>query len=348
MLQHRTQADVYSILQQARDHIVDLAAEVGIDGEAVLADLPAPGQLWYGPTVPVHTRRSRGHCSVLFHINRSISGQEWPLLRFQTFKNGGEVRTFHGLQWLLQNKDCHQMKPTQSTIFIRREVNETLERLQAEERLARFRQVHHEFTKSQPLTTSAQWLQHRLCGEATANLCERVEIRQLGSRLLAPLETPSGALTGYQSIVPGVAGDQKRFLLAHSGVLKGSFVRIRAMDSVAEEAVLICEGIATALSLALVWPGEIRAALTSSNLAAVRAGLKGRAVFAHDMDVYKPKVGNVGRKAACEAMRKDDLLLTPHFHYDDIEQQPTDFNDVLALYGLDELYRQSRCSYGRS
>lgn len=345
MSQYHTHAEDYPILQQAREHIVLLAAEVGIDGEAVLANLPAPGQLWFGQSVPVHACRFRGQCSVLFYLNRSVSGQEWPLIRFHTFKHGGEVRVFHGLDWLIQSKDCKQMTPAQKHIFIRSGDNESLVRLQAEKRLARFRQFYHEFTISNPLTTATEWLQKRLCGEATASLCERVEIRQLDGRILAPVETSAGVLTGFQSIVHGDTGDQKRFLLAHSGLLKGSFVRIRASDSVAGDAVIICEGVATALSLALVWSGEIRAALTATNLTAVRASVKGRAIFAHDMDVFKPNVGNVGWKAACEAMRKDDLLLTPHFHFDDLGLHPTDFNDVLSLYGIDELYRQSRYCY---
>lgn len=346
MNQQSVRTDSCSILKQAYQDIVRLAAEVGIDGCEVLANLPAPGQLWHGASVPVVSASYRGSCSVLFHINSTASGQEWPLLRFHTFKQGGDARTFHGLQWLLKNSNSRLSKPVNACqISIRTDVTDTLHRLQAEKRLKRFRLVHCDFMQSAPLTIDSAWLTHRLCGEATTTLCQRVGLRQGDGRLLAPLETVSGVLTGFQSIVPTVMGDQKRFLVAHSGLLTGSFFRIRPSDPDAESAVMICEGVATALSLALVWQGEIRAALTASNLGAVRSGIEGRAIFAHDMDIYKPAVGNVGLAAACQALRAGDLLLTPKFNLYDLELQPTDFNDVLNLYGIDELYRQSRCNY---
>lgn len=344
-MQQPNPSDVYQILQLARSQIVRLAAEVGIDGDAVLADLPMPGLLWAGSAVPVLTRGSRGCCSVLYYVNRAASGQEWPLLRFQTFKNGGEIRTFHGLAWLKHQRDLTMTTFTRTSRVVHKAASENLERARAEQRLARFRQVHQQYMNAQPLTGDTAWLQRRLCGEATQNLAHRVQLKQAATRIFAPLTTSAGVLTGYQVITSTTAGDEKRFIMPHGGLLKGSLVRIHASDADAESAVLICEGIATALSLALVWPGEIRAALCANNLAAVRAGITGAAVFAHDMDIYKTQVGNVGLLAAKNAMRQTDFLLTPRFDMDDADTKPTDFNDVLCLYGLDELYRQSRCKY---
>jgi len=343
MVLQQNPTDFYSILRLAQEQIIELAAEVGVDGQAVLANLPAPGHLWRGASVPVQTKSYRGSCSVLFHVNHTRSGFEWPLLRFHTFKNGGNARTFNGMQWLSQNQELRKVPPASSNIFIRQQMHQTREHLEDAARLSRFRQVHREYSEGTPLSAMSDWLIARLSGEATSNLCARVKIRQHGSRLLVPLETANGSLTGYQSIFPTAYSDQKRFWFAQSGLLNGSFFRVQPSDYEAEPSVLICEGVATALSLALVWQGEIRAALTATNLAAVRAEVKGKAVFAHDMDIYKPHVGNVGLIAARAAMASGDSLLTPRFHFDDLVERPTDFNDVLTFYGVDELYRQIRC-----
>lgn len=333
------------ILHHAKDEIISLAKEVGIDGNALIANLPVPGHLWHGHSVPVLTRKYRGTCSVVLYLNQTSTGQEWPFLRFHSFKNGGETRTFNGLQWLNTNQEHAPMKSKNTPISIKVAVTNTLERLQAQARLARFRQTHQEFILGTAVSTESSWLHHRLFGEASKSLCQRIMLKQHEHKIIAKLENAVGVLTGYQTISAGVAGDQKRFVLAHSGLLKGSFFRIRPSVPDAEDAVIVCEGVATALSLALVWQGEIRAALTASNLNEVRAGVVGRVLFAHDQDVYKPKVGNVGFNAAIDAMQDCDLLVTPKFNWEDQEEQPTDFNDVLGLYGLDELYRQSRNWY---
>lgn len=332
----------YDILHHAKDEIIRIAEEVGIDGCVLFANLPAPGHLWHGHSVPVLTRKYRGTCSVVLYVNQTSTGQEWPFLRFHSFKNGGEIRTFNGLQWLNTHQEHAMMKPKTTPRNIKIVVTDTLDRLQAEARLARFRQTHQEFIFGTAVSTESAWLQKRLFGEASKSLCQRIMLKQHEQKIIAKLENAAGVLTGYQSISTGIDGDQKRFVLAHRGLLKGSFFRIRPSVSDAESAVIVCEGVATALSLALVWQGEIRAALTANNLNEVRAGVIGRVLFAHDQDVYKPKVGNVGLNAAINAMQDGDLLLTPKFNWEDHEDHPTDFNDVLGLYGLDELYRQSR------
>ncbi len=345
---NQQQPHLFDILQQAKPEIISIAEEVGIDGEAVLANLPAPGTFWQGSSVPVIQRRYRGACSVLFHVNNHRSGLAWPYFRFHTFKEGGDLRTFNGLTWLSNNPLSRCTNSSKETVAFYQTPRTNCQQREAQEqqvRLHRFQQALLEFEAGSPLSERSLWLQQRLSDFASSKLGLRADIRFSPHRVLAKLERANGELIGFQAISAKQYGDDKRFLLARSGTLKGSFVRIRPSLPQAEQAVLLCEGVATALSLALVWQGEIRAALCASNIKAVRETIEAPVIFAHDMDIYKPHIGNVGLLAAKSAMQATDRLITPRFHFLDHVERPTDFNDVLQLYGLDELYRQVRNAY---
>jgi hypothetical protein len=162
-------------------------------------------------------------------------------------------------------------------------------------------------------------------------------LREFRGKLIAPLERIGGEHTGYQLIMPDKTEDNKRIHVAYSGAMRGSFVRISAVAGLRYFPLMFCEGIFTALSLALVWPGEIRAVLGCNNYAGCRDHLNESVYFAHDQDVYKPHVGNVGLKHAIAASREGDVFFAPQFLPLHHNLKPTDFNDMLNLYGLKTL-----------
>lgn len=73
---------------------------------------------------------------------------------------------------------------------------------------------------------------------------------------------------------------------------------------------------------------------------AVRQPIAEPVVFFCDEDIWKPHVGNVGRNKALGAMQLGDVLHGPGFHPLSLASQPTDYNDLLWLEGVEALGQQ--------
>jgi hypothetical protein len=328
------------------------ANEVGIDLDAMQQALPAPGTLMKGNQVRVLRREYRHTCSLLMHINRLPGGDQWPFLRFSTFKHGGMKCDFNGLRWWREvgARFGADSLPSHPSISLEAQERAASRRRQeATWRLPRFQRWHQRWSLAEPLHSAHSWVSDRLGWHADAALLGRVDLRYWpqvsGYTLMAPLENASGHAMGYQLLHADVGRPLvKRFCLPHEGASMGSFIRIRSCMSGGEPGcspVAICEGLATGLSLALAWPGEIRVALTASNLAKVRHGVMGPCAFFCDEDIWKPHVGNVGRDKALAAMHADDMLHGPEFHPCSLLSQPTDYNDLLWLEGRGALNEQA-------
>jgi phage/plasmid primase-like uncharacterized protein len=333
---------VYEILNQADYSFCALAAEVGVDGAALLNNLPAPGYLMKGNEVPVLVSEYRNTCSVIFYINRTKSGLEWPLVRFYTFKHGGIERTFNGLKWLKEHPNIRIKKPTLKTKTIEKpSINTERLKQENETRELRYRKLQAQAESAVSLSPNHSWVKQRLCGYATKDLLSRTNIKCLSNgRILAPLINSKAEKTGFHQIRTTPEGDEKRHFIRASGLMKGSYIQIAAVQGVNSSTVAICEGLATGLSIALVWPGEIRVALTANNLNAVRNEIPSRAVFFSDEDIWKTDVGNVGRKAALAAIKPEDGWCLPIFSGLSMGKKPTDFNDLLRLEGIEAISEQ--------
>lgn len=329
------------VLSAAYDDIVAMASEVGIDGHQLLQALPAPGYLITGRQVPVLHERYRHNCHVLFHINQTQRGMRWPLLRFHTFKDGGNVRTFNGFHWLKQN---NRVPAASRTISIRPNAQLVEERKQRDyHRTRRHSQLRHRYSYSKPLDVIHPWLVKRLCGHATPELIARTSIRLDGQHLLAPLVHDSHTDTGFHSVKLSGTTNTKRHYIRRAGLLKGSYVVIKQAQRTHGQSatpILICEGLATGLSLALVCQTEIRIALYAYNIALLREKIQSPVTICCDNDQWKPHAGNVGLHKAREALKKGDTLLCPEFSAQSLIHQPTDFNDLLVHEGISQLHQQ--------
>lgn len=338
------------LLSMAWSEASTAANEVGIDLDALRRALPAPGTLMKGAQVPVLDRKYRHTCSVLFHVNRLPGGYEWPFLRFTTFKHGGLQRDFNGLRWWrdIGARLAGGLEPSLSRCSSEAPARAALRHRQEQAwRLKRFQRWHQRWQLAEPLQGWHPWVKERLGWHADATLLGHLDLRYWpradGYTLMAPLENALGNPAGYQLLhaTPGQPS-VKRFCLPEEGASAGSFVRLRSRESgsLIKRPVAICEGLATGLSLALAWPAEIRMALTAGNLARVRRGIVGPAVFFCDQDLWKPHVGNVGRDKALAAMQGGDMLHGPEFHPCSLASRPTDYNDLLWLEGRDALCEQ--------
>lgn len=200
-----------------------------------------------------------------------------------------------------------------------------------QQRVNYFNQLQQAFLMAGPVPPKHAYVQQRLTNVAAENVLSRINMRWHDNKLWVPIARPGGQMVGLQSINPALKKDNKRSYVAFLGAMKGSFVRVAPVGGLTFYPILLCEGVFTALSLALVWPGEIRAVLSCYNFAACRKHLNESVYFAHDMDVYKPLVGNVGLNSAVSAAQAGDYFMTPQFLPVHQQYQPTDFNDLLCL-----------------
>lgn len=327
------------ILWQARNEIIALSAEVGIDGSALLNALPSSSQLLTGSQVPTLSPRYRGKCSVLFHIHQMRNGKSWPWMRLHTFKHGGISRVFNGLQWQRQNSATHwPITPHfgQSNTVSTPPPPSASATL-ADWRATRFASLQVQYQALPTLTPTHPWLQQRFAAQLPSAVLQRCHLRGNHQQLLLPLKHHHGEISGFQSLTWG-ENAQKRFWLRRQGLLTGSYALISGQPG----PVALCEGLATALSIALAWPGKIYIGLCANNLAAVRAKITGKVVIFYDNDNWKPDYGNPGQQAALACRQTRDILVGPQFSSEQQQTKPTDFNDLHNLAGIAELMHQIR------
>ena len=330
------------ILENAVSEICDIAFSVGIDGAAVLSALPESGTFLTGANVPVLSAKDRGKVSVLFYVNPTRNGIKWPFIQFHSFRHGGNTAQFNGLQWSRNNVQTlnRNTQDHLSAVPVRKAVSHihtTDDRL----RLERDNRLDFSYRHGKPLDETLSWAHTKFAGYLDNPTLARTNGRHVGGhRFLFPMETAAGTRVGYHQICTGVS-DEKRHYVRQAGLMSGSFVRINARcDSALTLPPIVCEGVSTALSIALVWPGAIFAALCANNLKKVRKSIYGPVILAADNDQWKLAVGNSGIKNAREAREAGDTLLAPSFGAASHTAKPTDFNDVLMLEGYSALHQQ--------
>ncbi|MUK39236.1 hypothetical protein GNP82_16930 [Aliivibrio fischeri] len=333
------------IIYTYQDEFIFSSNQVGIDGSKLLSCFPSAGSMLKGRNVPVLENKYRGTCSVLFYVNRTRSGQEYPFVQFRTFKHGGITSEFNGIKYL-----CKSLKERTKDITSRktkRQIRQTLGSKAKEEDIAKLRQYHDvqkAYFTAKPIKITHPWLTRRLIGFATTELLARTDIRtSVTGDLFAPLQSAQHGNVGYHKIFSTNKQDHKRHLIYKSGRLNGSYIEIRGKTT-SNDHIVICEGLITGLSIALIWKGPIYVALTANNLQYVRESLnlhgKSSVCFFADNDQWKPHVGNVGIAKAKQAMLKGDRMVIPVFSPQVLQSKPTDFNDVLLLEGLEQLEKQ--------
>jgi putative DNA primase/helicase len=327
----------FDMIQRYSIEFIQLALEVGIDGAALLKQLPPAGHLLTGFRVPVVHPKYRYACSVIMHLNQTKQGQYWPLVRFHSFKNGGETRVFNGLQISRQHTPIHAK--VDETCVVK--CGTAQPQIDDSWRMKNFLKLSKLYFTSQDLTENSPWLCKRLCGHATPALIKRIFVRQIDeANLLAPLSHPLHGLVGYHKISIEADGDKKRHHIHAAGLLKGSYIEILPQKGITHNTPALCEGLATGLTIALAWSGPVYIALSANNLMAVRNNLTGPVTIFCDNDLWKPEVGNVGKTAARRALVSGDSLNIPQFRQKNSPYRPTDFNDLLMLEGIRALLRQ--------
>lgn len=348
--------DWRNLLAQATPDIEAMACDAGIDWPTLSQRLPACGALLKSRQVPVLDVRDQGRCAFVWHLNTDRYGNHWPCLVFMSFRQGGVHQIFHGYRWAWLTfraggrplaapaRDEYQARLETAAVQAARAAREAHE---AEHHLQRFRAQGRCWHAASPATVDHPLLLKRLCGQVSTELLSRLQLRSFehprGAGLMVRLQNHQHGHCGFQLLHPSpldASGRTQHLVIRQRGMKHGSFVCIRAMPGHESWPVAICEGVFTALSVALGWPGPIAVALDAGNLASVRPMIGRNCVFFADNDAWGSR--NTGLLRARLALQAGDRLVLPRFAGEFTAERPTDFNDLLRLAGPAELLRQVR------
>lgn len=339
-MQSHSILSVEQIISQAANEICSLANSVGIDGAALLSQLPYPGTLMKGRAVPVLKREYNSRCSVLFYLNCTM-GIYWPFLRFFTFKNGGVSTDFNGWEWLKSSRHITRPLQIQTPVVLSHHNHNQID--DDKYRFYRDQELQADYATYHSIDTDHAWVKRRFPNTDMNAVLSRCYVRANKRDLLMPLTNVLGQHLGFQKI--DTVNGNKHTYACKSGSTKGAFGLIKAETHATHLPPMICEGLATGLSLATAWTGTVLIALSANNLQPVRTevekdGRYRQAIFAYDNDAWKPNVGNTGLNKAFNAMQPSDLLVGPYFPPELAHHRPTDFNDLHNLMGVDAVTLQ--------
>ena len=179
------------------------------------------------------------------------------------------------------------------------------------------------------------------------NYLQRKQIEPLGvrdhkGRIVVPILDADNQIQSLQFITEN---GEKRFLTG--GKIKGGRFTIGKPS----HTIYICEGYSTGASIHMATGDQVVCCMNRGNMMNVaeevrRTQISTRIIIAGDNDQFLPEftktgqpLGNVGEKKAIEVASKINCeYKLPEFN--DVTEQPTDFNDLMVLQGLDDVKKQ--------
>lgn len=335
-----------SLLMAADEQIENIAKQAGIDWSRLRLRMPAAGELLKGRHIPVYAQDDQWRCAFVWHLQSHRDGSQWPCLVFMSFRQGGIQQIFHGYRWARESHErCAPLQYTRTPV---RQLNDNSHtENEARWRLQRFN-THQRLWHNAPAATFEHpLLQARLGQCSNESLLSRLNVRSVGTHpmqsLMVRLSHYEHGHCGYQLLhAPGQTTSARRqeLVIRQAGMKRGAFVVLHASPGHLHWPVGLCEGVFTALSVALAWPGPIAIALDAGNLSNVRRLIGRTCVLFADNDRWGNH--NTGLQRANQAIMKGDRLCIPAFSQASLSTKPTDFNDLLRLEGPDALHQQIR------
>lgn len=165
----------------------------------------------------------------------------------------------------------------------------------------------------------------------------------MANTLLVPVRNIDGHLTSLQAIFPQrseLNGKDKDFIFG--GQMRGCFHIIGSKPTGASPVIVVCEGYATGASIHMATGYTVAVAYHDGNLRNVASHMRqayGRATIVVAADNDQWTEGNPGIHHARQAATTAGALLAiPKFAA--LSDEPTDFNDLHALQGLEAVRQQ--------
>lgn len=337
-------------LALANDTLTEAAAAAGIDWCDLQQQLPPPATLIKGRAVPSLTVRDQGRNAFIWHLNTDRDGGIWASLLFMSFRHGGVHQLVHLRRWAWDRFNQSRGLPLPAAAQPAAQIRPALDAHEQEAEARRARRVtlaEQRWQLATAATPQDALLQRRLQGDASAELLQRLDLvrsqDRLGTHLMLRLQQPQHGHTGFQQIYDqplDAGGRTQHLLIRQAGLKKGSFASIQPCPGHEHWPVALCEGLFTALSVALAWPGPLAVALDAYNLRHVRAGIDRPCVFFADDDRAGER--HTGWHQARAALQPGDRIVLPQFAATACEDRLSDFNDLHRVSGLREVQRQVR------
>lgn len=362
--------DAFDILDRAFDEISSLAESVGVSFSKLLP-LLCKSKTEYKEDIELD-KSYKGKVKAWFHIETAKSGQEFPILTFNTFKGGGYAESFNGWQWLREHNLVGTNPLTESEkteIQAKRAEGEKQQALNAErhaakqalteeQQIERFNKFVMTFNALPLLTdTTGTYLQRK--GFTIENLPADFVIKRgkdwRGGFVVYALVNAKHDIVGFQKIydkkftdLSGNDRDKDFIFLPHA--MNGSFAVLGTPRNQSDQ-LSFAEGLATALTSYLATGKPCVICLSAGNIHHVVKTFSTVKLFKNlkiAADNDSSNHGNTGFYKAlltaktfnCEVVYP---VLTPVNHEANGSSNlhlKCDFNDVLIAHGIKEVKRQ--------
>uniref|UniRef100_A0A6M3J641 Putative DNA topoisomerase-primase n=1 Tax=viral metagenome TaxID=1070528 RepID=A0A6M3J641_9ZZZZ len=377
--QTRFNSDPYALLDFFSAEVSDAAAEVKVDWQKIASDIVLDDKKMRGK-IPVTEKSYTGKVAVYGSIKTTRSGIAYPHIAFHTAKDGGHASSFNGYAELLElykreqgvEVDAETVSTRKREQDEKRKARETRQAAKAEKDQkdrARRHAEHCAYQESFCTGATKQlyrntvehlgdedgsapyFVRKRISDIVSAGVIHLVRMRDRDGEFTAiELHNVHGDYLGLQRLYDNfkkytVAVDDHQFDGAHCVI--GNL-------ELAEQA-YITEGFATSASVWLATEGKLPVivAMNADNLKKVIADYRKhhpelRLINAADNDAFKPHAGNKGLITALELNKTTGVrAVYPIFDDLDCSGQPTDFNDLHCLAGLEEVARQIKAKTNR-
>lgn len=375
--QARFNSDPYALLDYFSADVAEQAAEVQIDWRGISSQIVLDDKKMRG-NIPVLQKSYKGKVAVYGSIKTTRSGIAYPHIAFTTAKDGGYAVSFDGYKSLLQ------LFEQERGVRIDSDKQLAWEKAQAEKRLARQARLaeidakdkrdrtrrhaeHCAYQESFKTGVTRELYRNTIeClgdedGSAPyfvkkqiSDVAGAIDLKRMRDRAgeftAIELHNVHGEYVGLQRLYETfkkytVAVDDHQFDGAHC---------IIGNIELAERA-YTAEGFATAASIYLANAGKVPVivAMNADNLKKVVADYRRhrpemQLINAADNDAFKPLVGNKGLMTAIELHKAYGVrAVYPRFDDLDTTGQPTDFNDLHCLAGLEQVAAQLKSRANR-
>jgi hypothetical protein len=331
----------HDILGRAGGELAAMAGNCGIDWQKAA---PSLGNRAVKLTRGVESEpKYRGKVSLWYEVKTAKSGQEYPAIRFYTNKHGGVTETFDGWQWLADNGHVNgQITPRQP---IKQPVKPGKPTGTEAWQQRRFDAFSVDF-QAMPRVGIAEGGYLARKGFAAGDLPASLDIREGGDTrggfIAYALQSHRGETVGYQKIygqpftdASGKTRDKDFIFLPDKK--KGSFAWL-GKPSGEGEAIYICEGLASGLSVHAATGKAVAVALDAYNLGHVAKRLAPHfaVTLCADNDITA-EGGNVGIFKAMQAAHESGK---PKVVAPSLDGKKCDFDDVRQQSGIAAVCQQ--------
>jgi phage/plasmid primase-like uncharacterized protein len=353
--------DAFDICTRASAEISLISDNFGIDGQALINVLNRSESEYKNDTkTGINSDKSyKGKSKVWLDIKTARSGQEYPVLTFHSFKEGGITEVFNGYKFLLDS-GLVNAKPLsdaeKNTLETKRAERGQQQAKRAElatqkqayensRKTTRFNQFTTVFNSLPKLSAESfndTYLAKKgfTFEQLPAEFIIKRGFDNRGGFIVYALKNATQQTTGYQKIYDSLFIDNsgnernKDFIFLPSAK-NGSYATLSHSKKINKALkIYLCEGLATALTVFIATGQPVAIALDAGNLVHVATALNvhfKNITIAADNDITPNSDKNTGIDKAKETAKAINCSIV----YPDMNGIKCDFNDLMINQGIE-------------